>query len=62
MKAHWTRKGLRRLQEIHDYIAQDQPVNAARFVDRLTRRADRIAEQRAAAASFRSFNVTTFAR
>lgn len=45
MRAHWTDKGLRRLQEIHDYIAADQPKNARQFVDRLTRKADAIVEQ-----------------
>lgn len=45
MKARWTDKALFRLQQIHDYIAQDQPGNAQRFVDRLTRRAEAIAQQ-----------------
>lgn len=43
MKAAWTHKALLRLQQIHDYIALDQPSNAKRFVDRLTRKADLIA-------------------
>lgn len=44
MTAHWTLKALHRLQQLHDHIAEDQPVNAQRFVDRLTRRAEALAE------------------
>jgi toxin ParE1/3/4 len=40
MKAAWTQKALSRLQEIHDYIADDQPGNAINFVDRLTQKAE----------------------
>jgi len=40
MKVYWTARALRRLQQIHDTIAQDQPQNAQQFIDRLTRRAD----------------------
>ena len=43
MRVQWTAKALLRLQQIHDYIARDQPLNAERFVDRLTRRAEAIA-------------------
>jgi plasmid stabilization system protein ParE len=43
MKAAWTHKALLRLQQIHDHIALDQPGNAKKFVDRLTRKADLIA-------------------
>jgi toxin ParE1/3/4 len=43
MKAAWTQKALLRLQQIHDHIAFDQPINANNFVDRLTRKADLIA-------------------
>ena len=43
MKAAWTLKALSRLQQIHDHIARDQPGNAKRFVDRLTRKAELIA-------------------
>ena len=43
MKAAWTHKALLRLQQIHDYIALDQPANANNFVDRLTRKAELIA-------------------
>jgi len=44
MTAHWTVKARHRLQQLHDHIANDQPENAQRFVDRLTRRADALAE------------------
>lgn len=43
MRVHWTAKALRRLQQIHDHIAYDQPLTAKRFVDRLTRRAEETA-------------------
>jgi plasmid stabilization system protein ParE len=42
--AHWTHKARHRLQQLYDYIAKDQPENAQRFVDRLTRRADALAK------------------
>ena len=45
MKAYWTDKALLRLQQIHDHIAQDSPVNAGRFVDRLTRKLALLAHQ-----------------
>lgn len=44
MTANWTARALLRLQQIHDRIALDQPLNAKRFVDRLTRKADAIAQ------------------
>lgn len=44
MKTQWTAKALQRLQQIHDYLAVDQPENARRFIDRLTRKAAAIAE------------------
>lgn len=37
-------QSLLRLQQIHDYIALDQPENARRFIDRLTHKAAAIAE------------------
>ena len=40
MKVKWTRKGQQRLQQIYDYIAEDQPANALRFIDRLTLRVE----------------------
>ncbi|WP_029918865.1 type II toxin-antitoxin system RelE/ParE family toxin [Nevskia soli] len=45
MKVVWTVRAQRRLQEIHDYIAQDQPVNAARWVARVLDRGEQIGEQ-----------------
>ena len=42
MRIVWTERAQLRLQEIHDYIAQDQPQNAQRMVDRLIRRGDQI--------------------
>lgn len=42
MRVYWTAKALLRLQQIHDRIAFDQPLNAQRFVDRLTRKAELI--------------------
>ena len=45
MRAHWTDKALTRLQQIHDRVAQDSPINARRFVDRLTRKAALITHQ-----------------
>jgi plasmid stabilization system protein ParE len=45
MRAHWTDKALLRLHQIHGRIADDSPVNAQRFVDRLTRKAALIASQ-----------------
>jgi plasmid stabilization system protein ParE len=44
MTARWTAKACHRLQQLYDHIAEDQPENAQRFVDRLTRRADALAE------------------
>ena len=35
MSVVWTRKALRRLEEIHDYIAVDAPRRADAFCDRL---------------------------
>ena len=45
MTAQWTDKALQRLQQIHDHIASDSPVNAEHFVDRLTNKAALIATQ-----------------
>jgi toxin ParE1/3/4 len=42
MKVNWTRKG--RLQQLYDHIADDQPDNALRFIDLLTRRVDMLVE------------------
>ena len=38
MKLNWTRKGRQRLQQIYDYIAEDQPTNALHFIDQITER------------------------
>ena len=45
MRVNWTAQALRRLQQLHDYIAQDQPLNARRFVDKLTQRAAQLSDQ-----------------
>ena len=38
MRVVWTDRAKARLRQIHAYIAQDQPLNADRMVDRLTSR------------------------
>ncbi len=45
MKVVWTERAKRRLQDIHDYIANDQPVNATRFIARLLARGEQIGDQ-----------------
>lgn len=45
MRVVWTDRGKARLRQVHTYIAKDQPLNASRFVDRLTRRVDQLIEQ-----------------
>lgn len=45
MRVNWTAQALRRLQQLHDYLAKDQPLNARRFVDKLTQRTAELAEQ-----------------
>lgn len=45
MRVNWTLQALRRLRQLHDYIARDQPLNATRFIDRVTRRVDQLAAQ-----------------
>lgn len=45
MRVNWTAQALRRLQQLHDYIAKDQPLDARRFVDKLTQRTAELAEQ-----------------
>lgn len=42
MRVVWTARAQLRLQEIHDYIAQDQPLNAQRMINRLISRGDQI--------------------
>ncbi len=44
MKVVWTPRAQRRLQEIHDHIARDQPGNAARWVARVLDRSEQISE------------------
>ncbi|HRQ63577.1 MAG TPA: type II toxin-antitoxin system RelE/ParE family toxin [Xanthomonadaceae bacterium] len=44
MKVVWTDRAKARLRQIHAYIAKDQPTNADRVVDRLTRRVAQLAE------------------
>lgn len=45
MKVIWTPRAQQRLQEIHDYIAQDQPGNAARWISGALDRGEQIASQ-----------------
>lgn len=44
MRVVWTDRAKARLRQIHAYIAQDQPLNADRVVDRLTQRVAQLAE------------------
>lgn len=44
MRVVWTAQAQARLTEIHTYIAKDQPLNASRFIDRVTRRGDCIGD------------------
>jgi toxin ParE1/3/4 len=44
MRVAWTDRGKARLRQIRAYIAKDQPLNADRFVDRLTRRVEQLVE------------------
>ena len=44
MRVVWTDRAKARLRQIHAYIAQDQPLNADRMVDRLTSRVAQLAE------------------
>lgn len=45
MRVIWTPRAQRRLQEIHDYIAKDQPGNATRWVTRVLGRGEQIGDQ-----------------
>lgn len=40
MRVVWTEQALERLQEIDDFISQDSPARAARFVAKLLERGD----------------------
>ena len=42
MKVFWTATAVRRLEEIEDYIAADDPVAAVRFVDSLIAAGDEL--------------------
>ncbi len=44
MRVVWTDRAKARLRQIHAYIAQDQPLNAERMVDRLTQRVAQLAD------------------
>lgn len=44
MMVVWTHRAKARLRQIHSYIAKDQPINADRVVDRLTRRVAQLVE------------------
>ncbi|KAF1720650.1 type II toxin-antitoxin system RelE/ParE family toxin [Pseudoxanthomonas wuyuanensis] len=44
MRIVWTDRAKARLHQIHTYIAQDQPLNADRVVDRLTQRVVQLIE------------------
>lgn len=43
MRVVWTDRAKARLRQIHTFIAQDQPINAKRMVDRLTHRVAQLA-------------------
>jgi toxin ParE1/3/4 len=45
MRIIWTERALRRLQELHDYIARDQPINARRVIHRLLARTEQLTRQ-----------------
>ena len=45
MKVVWTPRAQRRLRQIHDYIALDQPQNAVTWIERLLNRGEQIADQ-----------------
>ena len=44
MKVFWTDRATARLQQIHAFIAQEQPQNATQVVDRLTLRVAQLAQ------------------
>lgn len=43
MRVVWTEQALERLQEIEDFISQDSPERADRFITRLIERGDAVA-------------------
>jgi plasmid stabilization system protein ParE len=44
VKVVWTDRARRHLRAIHDYIAEDSPRYATRTVDRITRKAETLAQ------------------
>ena len=44
MRVHWTNRAKARLRLIHDYIAEDSPMNALKVVDRVTARSQQLTE------------------
>jgi len=45
MRVVWTDRAKARLRQIRAYVAQDQPLNADRLIDQLTRRVEQLADQ-----------------
>lgn len=45
MDVLWTYRARGRLQEVYRRIAEDQPINAERFIERLIERGESLAEQ-----------------
>jgi toxin ParE1/3/4 len=45
MKVIWSETALARLQQLHDYIARDQPINARRVIQRLLNKEPHLAAQ-----------------
>ncbi len=43
MRVVWSERALARLQQLHDYIARDQPINARRVIQRLLDRETQLA-------------------
>jgi toxin ParE1/3/4 len=44
VKVVWTPRAQRRLQELHDYIAEDQPTNAVRWIARVLLRGEQLGD------------------
>lgn len=44
MRITWSPHSLKRLEEIGDYIAQDSPLNACKFIDKLIDSLERLKE------------------
>lgn len=45
MRVIWTPRAQQRLQDLHDHIAEDQPVNASRWMARVLSRGEQIGDQ-----------------